>query len=196
MFSCIISNEYLEYGSAVAASVSAAVYIFLTQVMSCFVIVDSPCLTNSYRPILEAFTGLAAPEPVPQACRTDLNHCGDMEDLAGRDPNNNNNHAKKAAGRCCKARAPAVAPVADPSAAAAVASSEETSGNNSCSSSSAASVAVAISSSSSSSTGDQYHRPGNVASLVMALGAVLQDRKRTLHLVAGNTGMGVRVLVL
>lgn len=138
--------------------------------------------TNRYRPILEAFKGLAdaAPEPVPQACRTDLNHCGDMEDLAGRDPSS----SKKATSRCCKTRAPAVAPVAYPGAAVA-ASSNETSGS---SSNAAAATTTAL----SSSSGDQYHRPGNVASLVVALIRVLRDSQRTLHLVAGNTGMGVR----
>jgi len=151
------------------------------------VFLSSVVCTHSYRPILEAFKGLAdaAPEPAAQACRTDLNHCGDMEDLAGRDPNSSSSSSsKKATSRCCKTRAPAVAPVADPGAAM-VATSIETSGSSSGSSNAAATAL-------SSSSGDQYHRPGSVASLVVALNSVLRESQRTLHLVAGNTGMGVR----
>lgn len=42
------------------------------------------CRCTGYRPILEAFQNLAAEVQAPHMeCRLDLNHCGDMEDIAG-----------------------------------------------------------------------------------------------------------------
>lgn len=141
------------------------------------------CRCTGYRPILDAFQGLAQQRVIE--CRKDLNQCGDMEDIAGCDERK---HYLKsggaggvgASGGCCKTKKPAAKPAKAggcckglPAAAA------------------GAGADVAFM---ERSSGDAYMRPSSLAGLRAVVAEAVAAEAATgqaWRLVCGNTGMGV-----